>query len=86
MSKTAAPCIVIFELLKTGASPRSFDCGGQIPTGGGGTDSGESKPPNPYSHFSSDFAHFILERLGNPKNGKYSENFLLKSRFLGMSP
>ena len=36
MSKTAAPCIVIFELLKTGASPRSFDCGGQIPTGGGG--------------------------------------------------
>ena len=32
-----------------------------------GTDSGESKPLTPNSDFSSDFSHFILEILENPK-------------------
>ena len=43
----------------------NFRLGGTDPDWG--TDSGESKPPTPNSDFSSDFAHFILEVLENPK-------------------
>ena len=91
MPKPAAPCIAIFQLLNTGASPRSFDCEcwGQIPTGGGGgggVDSGESKPPNPKIVFLVGFRPLYLGNIGKSKNGQYSEHFLLKSRCLSMSP
>ena len=49
-----------------GSSPRSFAWGDGFRLGGG-TDSGESKPPTPNSNFSSDFAHFIVEILESQK-------------------
>ena len=61
-----------------GASPQIFDWGGRIQV------SQNHLPPN--SNFSSDFTHFILEILENPKNGKNSKKKSLKPLFIGGHP
>ena len=60
-------CIYKFLGCQAGASPRTFDCGGQIPTGGGGQIRVNQGHLPPNSDFSSDFGHFIQEISKNRK-------------------
>ena len=60
-----------------GASPRIFDWGTGPGWGGGGADSGESKPPTPKFRFLFGFRPLYFENIGKCKSlSKNSENFL----------
>ena len=68
------------------ASPRSFDWGGRIPKGGG-TNSGESKPPTSKFRFLLGFRPPCFGDVGKSENfNKYPEKFISKSRYLGDIP
>ena len=81
----------VASLIKVGTYIHSADTGLRWGTesdleGGGGADSGESKPPNPKFRFLLGFRPHYFGHIGRAKCfGKYSKQSL-KSRFLGDIP